>query len=92
MKTFEDLEFKKHILNSIQATLEIKPNVFISVVAGEGMYSTSKDGVKAACNEVEDASTFEVAIIDESLPDEEQKWDVMGWQTREDINKILSRY
>lgn len=92
MKTFEDLEFKKHILNSIQATLEIKPNVFISVVAGEGMYSTSKEGVKAACNEVEDASTFEVAIIDESLPDEEQKWDVMGWQTREDINKILSRY
>ena len=92
MKTFEDLEFKQHISNYIQASLEIKPNIFISVVAGEGMYSTSKDGVRAACNEVEDASTFEVAIIDESLPDEEQKWDVMGWQTREDINKILSRY
>lgn len=92
MKTFEDLEFKQHVSNCIQASLEIKPNIFISVVAGEGMYSTSKDGVRAACNEVEDASTFEVAIIDESLPDEEQKWDVMGWQTREDINKILSRY
>lgn len=92
MKTFEDLEFKKHISKGIQASLELKPNVFLSVVAGEGMYSTSKDGVRAACNEVEDASTFEVAIIDESLPDEEQKWDVMGWQTREDINKILSRY
>ena len=92
MKTFEDLEFKKHISNCIQASLEIKPNVFISVVAGEGMYSTSKGGVRAACNEVEDASTFEVAIIDESLPDEEKKWDVRGWQTREDINKILSNY
>ena len=92
MKTFEDLEFKKHIPKGIQATLELKPNIFLSVVAGEGMYSTSKDGVRAACNEVEDASTFEVAIIDESLPDEEKKWDVRGWQTREDINKILSNY
>lgn len=92
MKTFEDLEFKQHIPKGIQATLELKPNIFLSVVAGEGMYSTSKDGVRAACNEVEDASTFEVAIIDESLPDEEQKWDVRGWQTREDINKILSNY
>lgn len=92
MKTFEDLEFKKHIPKGIQATLELKSNIFLSVVAGEGLYSTSKDGVRAACNEVEDASTFEVAIIDESLPDEEKKWDVRGWQTREDINKILSNY
>ena len=93
MKTFEDLEFKKHISRKgIQASLELKPNVFLSVVAGEGMYSTSKDGVRAACNEVEDVSSFEVAIIDESTLDEEKKWDVRGWQTREDINKILSNY
>lgn len=93
MKTFEDLEFKKHsVVNGVAAELELKPNIFLSVVAGEGMYSTSKDGVRAACNEVEDVLSFEVAIIDESTPDEEKKWDVRGWQTREDINKILSNY
>ena len=43
MKTFNDLKFKKHPLgNGIQATIEISPNVFISVIAGEGFYSTSK--------------------------------------------------
>ena len=40
MKTFNDLKFKKHPLgNGIQATIEITPNVFISVIAGEGFYN-----------------------------------------------------
>jgi len=94
MKTFKDLEFNIHpaTKKAIHAELEIKPNVFLSVVAGEGMYSTSREGVRAACTKVEDVSSFEVAIIDENLPEDEQKWDVRGWQTREDINKILSNY
>ena len=47
MKTFNDLKFKKHPLgNGIQAKIEITPNVFMSVIAGEGFYSTSKDGSK----------------------------------------------
>ena len=43
MKTFDDLKFTKHKVTekAIMASLELKPNVFISVVAGEGMYSTS---------------------------------------------------
>jgi hypothetical protein len=91
MKTFDDLKFEVHPVTKkgIRATLELKPGVFISVVAGEGMYSTSREGVRAACTKVEDASSFEVAIIDENLPEDEQEWDVTGWQTRDDINKLM---
>lgn len=91
MKTFKDLVFKTHRVTkkAIMASLELKPNVFISVVAGEGMYSISKKGNKAECTKVEDAASFEVAIIDENLPDDEQQWDVNGWQTRDDINKLI---
>ena len=87
---FKDLKFKKHsVIEGIQATLEVKPKVFISVVAGDGMYSTGKTGHRAAVSKVEDVSTFEVGIIDENLPEEDQQWDVIGWQSREDINNIL---
>jgi len=90
MKTFKDLVFEKHkVCKGIQASLEIKPNVFISVVAGEGMYSSGKTGVRGPVNKVEDVSSFEVAIINENLPDDEQEWDVKEWVSREDINKII---
>jgi len=88
---FKDLKFKKHnVEKCIHATLEIKPKVFMSVVAGEGMYSNGKTGNRAAVSKVEDVDLFEVAIIDENLPEEEQQWEVVGWQSREDINKILN--
>lgn len=90
---FKDLKFKKHsVVEGIQATLEVKPNVFISVVAGDGMYSTGKTGHRAAVSKVEDVSTFEVGIIDENLDKENREWDVQGWQSREDINKIIQEY
>ena len=88
--TFKDLKFKKHsVVEGIQATLEVKPKVFMSVVAGDGMYSNGKTGNRAAVSKVEDVSTFEVGIVDENLPEEDQQWDVIGWQSREDINNIL---
>jgi hypothetical protein len=88
--TFKDLKFKKHnVVKGIQATLEIKPKVFMSVVAGDGMYSNGKTGNRAAVSKVEDVSSFEVGIIDENLPEEEQQWEVVGWQNREDINNFL---
>ena len=91
--TFKDLKFKKHnVVEGIQATLEIKPKVFMSVVAGDGMYSNGKTGNRAAVSKVEDVSLFEVGIIDENLPEEEQQWDVVGWQSREDINKLIIEY
>ena len=90
---FKDLKFKKHnVLKGIQATLEIKPKVFISVVAGDGMYSNGKTGHRAAVSKVEDVSSFEIAIINENLPEEEQQWEVMGWQSREDIDKLIKEY
>ena len=90
---FKDLKFKKHsVVEGIQATLEVKPHVFISVVAGDGMYSTGKTGHRAAVSKVEDVSTFEVRIIDENLDKENREWDVQGWQSREDINKIIQEY
>jgi len=91
MKTFNDLEFELHpnTKSGIRASLELKPNVFISVVAGEGFYSGGKTGVRGPVTKVEDVSSFEVAIIDENLPEDQQEWIVSGWQSREDINKLM---
>ena len=91
--TFKDLKFKKHrVVEGIQATLEIKPKVFMSVVAGDGMYSNGKTGNRAAVSKVEDVSSFEVGIVDENLPEEDQQWEVVGWQSREDIDKLIKEY
>ncbi len=90
--TFKDLKFKPHKVipkKGIQATLEIKPQVFISVIAGEGFYSSGKTGNRAAVTNPKDVSSFEVGIVDENLPEDEQQWEVMGWQSREDIDNIL---
>ena len=49
--TFKDLKFKPHKVipkKGIQATLEVKPQVFVSVIAGEGFYSSGKTGNRAA--------------------------------------------
>ena len=96
--TFRNLLFKpkKYDKKCIGATLEIKPKVFISVVAGPGLYSLPGGSVDAAKRDkmpdYPDSnyfSSFEVAIIDENLPEKEQEWDVLGWQTRKDINKLM---
>ena len=90
--TFKNLKFKPHKVipkKGIQATLEVKPNVFISVIAGEGFYSSGKTGNRAAVSKVEDVSSFEVGIIDENLPEEDQQWEVVGWQSREDIDQLI---
>lgn len=90
---FKDLKFKKHsVVEGIQAILEVKPNVFISVVAGKGMYSTGKTGHRAAVSKVEDVATFEVGIIDENLDEENQEWDVQGWMNREEISKLIQKH
>ena len=92
MKTFDDLKFTKHKVTkkAIMASLELKPNVFISVVAGEGMYSTSKKGVRAECTKVEDASSFEVAIFDQDGEFIGNDHDtVFGWQSKEDIDNLI---
>jgi len=94
--TFRNLKFrpKKYDKKCIGATLELKPNVFLSVVAGPGLYSTpGGSGVdRDKFDDYPDSNeftSFECAIIDENLDDEFQEWQVSGWQTREDINKLI---
>ena len=95
-KTFRNLKFrpKKYDKKCISATLELKPKVFLSVVAGPGLYS-APGGINNNRDNFEDYpdsndfGAFEVAIIDENLDDEFQEWQVKGWQTREDINKLI---
>jgi hypothetical protein len=91
MVTFEDIKFKPHqIGNGVQGKLFFPGGYGISVVrfkspfGGNGSYTS---------NDVED---YEVAI----LKGDENDWevcydthftsDVLGYQTKEDINKIIS--
>lgn len=88
MKTFDDLIFEPHKAapkTGIQASLELGNGKILSVIAGKGFYSSGKEGVRETVTKVEDASTFEVAILDPIHPD----IDVVGWQSREDINEII---
>ena len=94
--TFRNLKFrpKKYDKKCIAASLELKPKVFLSVVGGPGMYS-SPGGITKDRDKFDDYpdsnefTSFECAIIDENLDDEFQEWQVKGWQTREDINKLI---
>ena len=79
---FENLGFIKHpVVDGIMAQVFTDEGKRISIVCGEGMYSSSKAGNRAACSSVEDAASFEVMIGDN---------DPIGWQSREDIDKILT--
>ena len=62
--------------------LKSKGGKTISIVCGEGLYSSSRAGNRAECERVEDAASFEVLVEGDD--------DVRGWQSREDINKILA--
>jgi flagellar hook protein FlgE len=89
-KTFKDLIFKPHrtTKKGIQATLNLNENTDLSVVAGEGFYSTIRKEAKGM--EYPDSnsfSSFEVGIITDN-----KGINVIGWQTREDINNIIKKY
>ena len=93
MKKFEDIKWKKHRLGKghIQGLLMLDNGIELSVVAGSGMYSAGKDGVRGAVNNVKDASSFEVAIFDqdgEFIGDDM----VLGWQSKEDIDKLIKKF
>ena len=79
---FKNLNFEDHptIPDAIRATAICDNGKRISVVAGVGLYSTSKAGNRKRANNVEDVSSFEVMVGD---------GEVQGWLGREDINKIM---
>ena len=94
MKSFKDVIFKKHRLDKghIQGLLMLDNGIELSVVAGSGMYSAGKDGVRGAVNNVKDASSFEVAIFDQDGEFIQAEHDmVLGWQSREDIDNIIKK-
>ncbi len=79
---FKNLGFIEHpVVKGIIAQVFTDSGKRISIVCGENMYSTSKAGNRKACSSVEDAASFEVMIGDA---------DPIGWQSREDIDKILA--
>ena len=81
---FKNLGFIQHphIKDAIMAQVYTDSGDCISIVCGNGMYSSSRDGNKAECQRVEDAVSFEVFVEGED--------DVRGWQSREDIDKLLA--
>ena len=81
---FKNLGFIEHptVKDAIMAQVFTDNGTRVSVVCGSGMYSTSREGNRAQCHSVEDASTFEVLVEGEE--------DVRCWQTRDDIDKILA--
>ena len=92
MKAFKDIKFKQHKVGkgTIQGLLKLDNGIEFSVVAGKGMYSTGKNGVREAVDKVEDVSTFEVAVFDQDGNFIGADNDlVLGWQSRNDIDKLI---
>ena len=88
MKKFEDISWKQHRIGkgSIQGLLMLDNGIELSVVAGPTMYSLPKD----AGNSPDDFDKFEVAVFDDGggfIGD-----DVIGWQSRSDINKLIEKH
>lgn len=82
MAQFKNLVFVSHPMNpekSIMAKFRFDNGKVLSVVAGEGLYSTCKEGVRKPVSNPEDVASFEVMFDDE----------VTGWQSREQINKLM---
>jgi len=95
MKTFKDISWKQHGLGKghIQGLLMLGNGIELSVVAGSGMYSAGKTGVRGAVDNVEDVSSFEVAVFGQDgkfIPAENDM--VLGWQSREDIDKLIQAH
>ena len=94
MTNFKDIQFKQHPNRlGVQGQLIIKKfkkEFLLSVVAGQGLYSLPREKHLNP----DDFSKFEVAILNENgfctkdfVPDAGD--DVLGWQTRDDINTLI---
>lgn len=82
MANFNNLVFVSHPMNpskSIMAKYRFDNGKVLSVVAGEGLYSNSKKGIREAVDDPDDVASFEVMFDGE----------VEGWCTRERINEIF---
>ena len=84
-KSFKNITWSKHpiIPGAIQGKLTLRNGIMFSVVAGPTLYSLPKDKGDSP----DDFDKFEVAIFDQA--GEFMDGDVLGWQSREDINKLI---
>ena len=95
MKTFEDIEWKKHQLGPgfIQGLLMLDSGIELSIVAGSGMHCTSKAGVGKPVDimKIDEIVSFEVCVFDSgnAEPDGNK---VHGWLSREDINELIIKH
>ena len=82
MARFKNLVFVSHPImpdKAIMAKYRFDNGKELSIVAGEGLYSHSRKGIRESVTDVKDVVSFEVMFDGE----------VEGWQSREDINKIF---
>ena len=88
---FNDLVFKDNGSGQLQAKVEFASGNVLSVMAGSGMYSTPRENL----NSPDDFSAFEIAIFNSNGGWATRDFfpncgdDVMGWQSREEINSII---
>ena len=84
MASFKNLVFVSHPSmpdKAIMAKYRFDNGKEISIVAGEGLYSHSKEGIRQSVTDVNDVASFEILLDGDD--------NVRGWQTREDIDKIF---
>jgi hypothetical protein len=91
MKIFKDIEFFPSMGGNLKSSTKFDNGFEISVIAGEFAYSTPREN---SLNP-DFFSAFEVAIFNDEGEFVTQDFfqdindDVMGWQTRADINTIM---
>ena len=80
MKTFKDLEFKKH-LNSMfntQSTMQFNNDYGVSVITGDGAYSSNSGPYEVAIT-YKGGLTYNTNITN----------DVLGYQTEKNVTEIM---
>ena len=91
MKTFKDIQFHPSMGGRLKSTTKFDNGFELSVIAGEHTYSTPRENNL----DPDFFSEFEVAIFNDKGEFVTQDFfqdindDVMGWQSRADINTIM---
>ena len=91
MKTFKDIEFFPSMGGNLKSNTKFDNGFEISVIAGQFAYSTPRENSL----DPDFFDKFEVAVFNDKGEFVTQDFfqdindDVMGWQTRADINTIM---
>ena len=92
MSKFDDIVWVDHANGGIRGTILVN-GCRVSLLAGSGFYSAPRENL----NDPDSFEEFEVAVFapngnfvtQEFFPDIHD--DVIGWQTREEINELIER-